>query len=104
MKLRDRIENKLCERCGNCPFYYYERGLEDCDEGCNLKGWSWDEGVCLYMFLPRWVAKIRRKWEEHKEARWYNKREKKLKAIYENCPYKSDGCHYYKCTQHTEDL
>ena len=104
MKILEKIEDKVCKRCSRCPFYYYERGPEDCDEGCGLKGWSWDEGICLYMLLPRWMAKIRKKFEEYKEERWYRKRENKLKAIYKKCPYKSEGCHYYKCTQDTKDL
>lgn len=97
MKILDKLEEKACERCGGCPFYYYDRGPEDCDEGCGLKGWDWNEGICLYMLLPRWMAKIRKKIKEYQEYRWYRKHEDKLKVIYKKCPYKSEDCNYHKC-------
>lgn len=67
------LYDKTCDRCTKCPFYYYERGWEDNSEGCELKGWSWDEGLCINMFLPQWILKLKYRLYRYKQDKFYRK-------------------------------
>ena len=101
MKLRDKIEDKLFGRCGKCPFYYYEQGWEDCSEGCIIKGYDWDSGICKNMFLPLFILKIKYKLWNMKEEIMDRKYEKEIeekckKCKTETCLCNPDDCNLYK--------
>ena len=91
------LYEKACDRCGKCPFYYYERGWEDVDECCEIKGWSWDEGLCINMFLPLWLLKIKYKMYQDKQDRKYARYEKKMIKKANKCPKKCEECCWEEC-------
>lgn len=94
MGLGDKIEDKLYERCSNCPFYYYEEGWEDCSEGCLIKGSEWDSEICVNMFLPRFILKIKLKLWEAKEERMYRKMDVRVNQKPVSVTCVCDKCEY----------
>lgn len=100
----DKVYDKLCNRCVKCPFYYYTRGYEDCDEGCEIKGYDWDSGLCVNMFIPKFILKIKYKMFVRKQQKLYEDYEKKMIKKANECPKKCEECYWEDCEFIREDF
>lgn len=87
----------MFDRCTKCPFYYYEKGWEDINEGCEIKGWHFDEGLCVNMFLPVWFLRLRHKLRDYALDRKYKKDEKRMIKKCGKCKYRNSDCNLDEC-------
>jgi hypothetical protein len=49
--IKDRLSGEF-----KCPAYWWEQGLEDCDEGCHID-FEMDCCNCKYRFYPKFLIK-----------------------------------------------
>lgn len=52
-----------------CPAYWWEAGMEDCDEGCYIHVESFECWKCKWRFFPDFIIRLRIKWESVCEAK-----------------------------------
>ena len=62
-------------KCENCPAYWFEQGLEDCDDGCLIRDLEKHVDNCR---LPYFIRSMKVKIWKWQENRYWKKEAKKL--------------------------
>ncbi|UCF13229.1 MAG: hypothetical protein JSW06_02950 [Thermoplasmatales archaeon] len=84
MKVLSLLKNKgrffiafVVRRCeeSDCVCYWFERGMEDCDEGCCIG--KLECGYLLHCYYPKFIKTIVKKYLFKKEERYWEKMGKK---------------------------
>ena len=62
-------------KCENCPAYWFEQGLEDCDDGCLIRDLEKHADNCR---VPYFIRSMKVKIWKWKENRYWKKEAEKL--------------------------